>query len=88
MMILQYVDNPEEALLVPTMIYHAEFVIRNKKISKILKDKYVNPDLKNIQKKLEKIEKHIEKNRQDKRAKREKDRVFAQLRRIKAYLKE
>jgi ribosomal protein S15P/S13E len=57
------------------------------KISKILKDKYTNPDLKNVEQKLEKIKKHFEKNKQDKRAKREKDRVFSQLRKIKKYLK-
>ena len=61
----------------------------NKKISKILKekDKYVNPDLKNVQEKLERIQKHKEKNKQDKRAMREKDRVFAQLRKLKKYFK-
>lgn len=58
-----------------------------KKISKILGDKYVNPDLKNVEKKLEGIKKHYENNKQDKRAKREKDRVFSQLRKIKKYLK-
>lgn len=59
----------------------------NKKISKILKDKYINPDLKNIEDKLERIKKHYEKNKQDKRAMREKDRVFAQLRKLKEYFK-
>ncbi|MFA5953629.1 MAG: hypothetical protein WC812_03485 [Candidatus Pacearchaeota archaeon] len=61
----------------------------NKKISQILKKNnlYVNPDLKNTQKKLEGIEKHYSKNKQDKRAKREKDRVFAKVRKIKKYLK-
>ncbi len=61
----------------------------SKKISKILKEKelYVNPDLKNIEAKLERIKKHYEKNKQDKRAMREKDRVFSQLRKIKKYLK-
>ncbi len=59
----------------------------SKKISKILGDKYVNPDLKNIEKKLEKIKKHYEKNKQDKRAMREKDRIFAQSRKLKKYLK-
>ena len=60
-----------------------------KKISQILKEKekYVNPDLKNIEEKLEKIKKHQEKHKQDKRAKREKDRVFSQLRRAKKYFK-
>ena len=60
----------------------------NKKISQILKEKklYINADLKNIEKKLEKINKHYEKNKQDKRAMREKDRIFAQHRKIKQYL--
>lgn len=62
----------------------------DKKISKILKEKnlYVSPDLKNVDEKLEKIKKHIEKNKQDKRAVREKDRIFSQIRGIKKYLKE
>lgn len=61
----------------------------NKKISKILKekDKYANPDLKNVETKLEKIKTHYEKNKQDKRAMREKDRVFSQLRKLKKYFK-
>jgi ribosomal protein S15P/S13E len=57
-----------------------------KKISKILGTKYVNPDLKNVEKKLEAIKTHYENNHQDKKAKREKDRVFSQLRKIKLYL--
>ncbi len=59
----------------------------SKRISKILKEnnKYINPDLKNVEEKLEKIKKHNIKNKQDKRAKREKDRVFSQLRRLKKY---
>ncbi len=61
----------------------------DKKISRILKEKnlYQSPDLKNIESKLERIKKHQEKNKQDKRAMREKDRVFAQMRKIKKYLK-
>ena len=58
----------------------------NKKVSEIIGEKYLNPDLKNIKKKLERIQKHSEKNKQDKRAKREKDRVFSQLKKIKEYL--
>jgi len=60
-----------------------------KKISIILKEKeiYVNPDLKNIEKKLEEIKKHYEKNKQDKRAMRERDRIAAKIRKIKKYLK-
>ncbi len=61
----------------------------NKKISKILKEKekYVNPDMKNIEEKLEKIKKHYEKHKQDRRAMREKDRIFAGLRKMKKYHK-
>jgi len=57
-----------------------------KKISKILGEKYISPDLKNIENKLERIKKHYDKNHQDKRSKREKDRVFSQLRKIRLYL--
>lgn len=57
------------------------------KISKILGDKYVNPDLKNVEVKLERIKTHFETNKQDKRAMREKDRIFAQLRKLKKYFK-
>jgi ribosomal protein S15P/S13E len=60
----------------------------NKKISKILGEKYVNSDLKNIEDKLNRIKKHIQKNKQDKRAIREKDRIFAQLRKAKQYFNE
>jgi len=61
-----------------------------KKISKILKENkiYINPDLKNVSERLERIKKHYEKNKQDKRAKREVTRVFAQLRKLKKYFKE
>lgn len=61
----------------------------NKKISKILeaKGKYVNPDLKNVEEKLERIKKHYKTNKQDKRAMREKDRIFAQVRKLKKYFK-
>lgn len=58
-----------------------------KKISKILGEKYINPDLKNVEEKLERIKTHFEKNKQDKRAMREKDRIFAQLRKLKKYFK-
>ncbi|MBU0894067.1 MAG: hypothetical protein KKF48_04205 [Nanoarchaeota archaeon] len=62
----------------------------SKKISKILKENntYINPDLKNVETKLERIKKHSETNKQDKRAKKEKDRIFAQLRKLKKYFKE
>jgi len=61
----------------------------SKKISTILKEKneYINPDLKNVGEKLERVKKHYEKNKQDKRAKREKDRIFAQVRKLKKYFK-
>lgn len=58
----------------------------SKKISKILGSLYVSPDLANVQSKLDRISRHMEKNRQDKRAMREKDRVFSQVRKIKKYL--
>lgn len=59
-----------------------------KKISQILGDKYIIPDIKNIEAKLEKIKKHSEKNKKDKRAKREKVRFAALLRRAKKYFKQ
>lgn len=61
----------------------------NVKISRILKKhkKYINADLQNVETKLEKIKTHYEKNKQDKRAMREKDRVFAQFRILKKYHK-
>jgi ribosomal protein S15P/S13E len=65
-------------------IYSKEY---DKKISKILGDKYINPDLKNVEAKLERVKKHFTENKQDKRAMREKDRIFAQLRKLKKYFK-
>ena len=59
----------------------------DKKISKILKDKYIIPDLKHVEEKLERVKKHYEKNKQDKKAMREKDRIFAQFRKLKNYFK-
>ena len=61
----------------------------DKKISKILKEKgeYINPDLKNIEEKLEKIKKHYDKNKQDKRSMRDRDRIAAKLRKVKKYHK-
>jgi len=61
----------------------------NKKISQILKEKniYINPDIKNIEKKLEKVKKHQEKNKQDKRAMREGGRIFAHLKKLKEYFR-
>lgn len=57
------------------------------KISEILGENYINPDLKNVAEKLEKIKAHYEANKQDKKAKREKDRVYSQLRKLKKYNK-
>ena len=65
-------------------IHSLEF---NKKISEIMGDKYSPPDVLNVHNKLERIKKHIEKNKQDKRAMREKDRVFSQLKTLKKYFK-
>ena len=59
----------------------------DKKISKILGKNYKGPDLINVNQKLEKIKKHYAKNPQDKRAMREKDRIFSQMRKMKKYLK-
>jgi ribosomal protein S15P/S13E len=58
-----------------------------KKISKILGKKYTDPELKNRETKLSKIEQHFKKNKQDKRAMRERSRIFSHLRKIKKYLK-
>jgi ribosomal protein S15P/S13E len=65
-------------------IHSKEF---GKKISQILGNKYVSPDMKNIQESLEKLEKHFSKNKKDKRAMRDRERVSAKLRRLKKYLK-
>ena len=61
----------------------------DKKISKILKEKdlYINPDLKNVEEKLRRVKEHYKTNKQDKRSKREKDRIFSQLRKLKKYFK-
>lgn len=64
-------------------IHSKEF---NKKISEILGSRYSNPDEKNIKEKLEKLEKHVGKNKGDRRAKRDKERIAAKLRRLKNYL--
>lgn len=60
---------------------------QKKKISDILKENnlYENPDVKNIENKLEKIKKHYSNNKQDKKAMRERDRIFSKLRRIKKH---
>ena len=58
-----------------------------KKISQILGNNYESPDQKNIEAKLKQITLHLEKNKGDKRAMREKERVSAQLRRLKKYFR-
>jgi ribosomal protein S15P/S13E len=60
-----------------------------KTISQILKEKgkYIDPDLKNVEAKLNRTKAHFEKNKQDKKAMRERDRVFSQLRKLKIYNK-
>lgn len=60
---------------------------QNKKISDILRenDLYENPDIKNVTEKLERIKTHYENNKQDKRAMREKDRIFSKLRSLKKH---
>jgi len=63
-------------------IHSKEF---NKKISKILGSKYVNPDLKNVETKLEGLKKHFEKNKKDKRAMRDREKIAARFRRLKKY---
>jgi len=62
----------------------------NKSISKILKENkvYVNADIKNLEGKLEKLKLHYNKNKQDKRAKREVDRLSSQLRKLRIYFKD
>ncbi len=57
-----------------------------KKISQILGKDYVSPDLTNVTNKLENLKVHVKANKQDKRAMRDKDRIFSQLRKIKKYL--
>jgi ribosomal protein S15P/S13E len=65
-------------------IYSKEY---EKKISKILGKKYVDPELENREAKLNRIEQHSKKNKQDKKAMRERSRIFSSLRKIKKYLK-
>ena len=60
---------------------------QKKKISAILKENnlYENPDVKNIESKLEKIKEHYSNNKQDKKAMRERDRIFSKLRSLKKH---
>ncbi len=59
----------------------------DKKISKILKkhDLYSSPDLKNIQKKLEGLDKHFQNNKQDKKAKKDREKIYGNYRKLKGY---
>ena len=57
------------------------------KISKVLGNKYINPDEKNISEKLEKLKTHFSKNKKDRRAMRDKEKTSAKLRRLRNYLK-
>jgi len=57
------------------------------RVSQILGKKYSNPDLINLEKKLAKIEEHTKKNKQDKKAIRERSRIFSSIRKIKKYFK-
>lgn len=58
-----------------------------KRISKILKENnlYSNPDLKNIEGRLNSIEKHFESNKQDKKALKDRERVHGKFRKLNAY---
>lgn len=57
------------------------------KISKILRkhDLYSNPDLKNIQTKLDNLDKHFQNNKQDKKAKKDREKVYGNFRKLKGY---
>jgi ribosomal protein S15P/S13E len=59
----------------------------DKKISKILKkhDLYSSPDLKNIQTKLESLDKHFQNNKQDKKAKKDREKIYGNFRKLKGY---
>jgi ribosomal protein S15P/S13E len=61
----------------------------NNKISVILKENklYVQPDIKNIESKLNGLRAHSDKNKGDMKAKREVSRIHSQLRKIKEYHK-
>lgn len=65
-------------------IHPAEY---EKKIGKILKENnaFEDPDLKNIQNKFERVQEHSRRNKQDKRAIRERTRLFAKVRKLKKY---
>ena len=60
---------------------------QHEKISRILKrhNLYISPGVKNAEEKLKRIENHKSKNIQDKRAMRERERVFSLLQKEKSY---
>lgn len=65
-------------------IHPAEY---DKKIGRVLKENemFRDPTLKGLEEKFERVDNHSKKNRQDKRAKIEKTRLFARVRRLKKY---
>ena len=60
---------------------------KEKNASEKPKKEKIPADIVNIEKKLESIKAHYGKNKQDKRAMREKDRIFSKLRKLKIYHK-
>jgi ribosomal protein S15P/S13E len=60
----------------------------HRKISKILIEKglYTSPDMKNIQQKLDSLDKHYQNNKQDKKAKKDREKIYGNFRKLKAYL--
>lgn len=59
----------------------------DKKISEILKkhELYSSPDLKNIQAKLDSLDKHFQNNKQDKKAKKDREKIYGNYRKLKGY---
>lgn len=59
----------------------------NIKISKILRKHglYSSPDLKNIKAKLESLDKHFQKNKQDKKAKKDREKIYGNFRKLNGY---
>jgi ribosomal protein S15P/S13E len=59
----------------------------DKKISRIIGEKgeYKNPNLENVEKKLKNLEEHYAKNKQDKNALKEREKIFARVRKLRNY---
>jgi ribosomal protein S15P/S13E len=59
----------------------------SKRISQILRKHglYSSPDLKNIQAKLEGLDKHFQSNKQDKKAKKDREKIYGNYRKLKGY---